>query len=516
MRTVFLLSLVLVVCIHALPVRAGVDQVILFPDGCQITQTESASVSKAGADLWEAVLHLPSSADPDSLRIHPLKIPEASIQNIGHTQVRAHDSKRIAELKKQLRELSATRDGISAALTGITSRIQLWENAVRTVPETEPRLEDLHNLSASLEQVLPSLNRDKSAKTAQLKEVKANIAEVQKELEQSMDNPDTQLEVRVLLAAPDLAAGQELPVTISYHAKHSRWRPAYTLEALPDKNEVHFRWQAEIVQKSGRVWNDAPLQISTGRMQQRVTPPDLRDWIIQPRPQPRPLAEKAGRMQTMDAAVAGAASRNDAVQSGYETYDLWDVGRQTVYPGREQLIPITRAVWSARFERILRPAVDSRAYLRADVSAEEAQHIPAGKAMYLVQGRTVGTREFSFTGQDAELSFGPDPQVTGTRILEAKKEGEQGILKNKQKMSWSYRFDLENGKDRAVQVRLEETRPQSRHDDIDIELASPGHEFHPQDNRIIWELELKAGEKRSVPLQVTVTAPPDMDLISPR
>jgi hypothetical protein len=495
-----------------------VDQVILFPDGCQITQTESASVHKAGADLWEAVLHLPSSADPDSLRIHPLKVPEASIQNIGHTQVRAHDSKRIAELKKQLQKLKAERDGISAALAGITSRIQLWENAVQTIPETEPgaRLEALHNLSASLGQFLPSLNRDKYAKTAQLEEVKATISEVQKELEQSMDNPNTQLEVRILLAAPDLAAGQELPVTISYHAKHSRWRPAYTLEALPDKNKVHFRWQAEIVQKSGRVWNNALLQISTGRMQQRVSPPDLGDWIIQPRPQPRPLSEKAGRMQAMDAAVASTAPRNDAVQSGYETYALWDVGRQTVYPGREQLVPITRATWSARFERILRPAVDSRAYLRADVSAEEAQHIPAGKAMFLVQGRTVGTREFSFAGQEAELSFGPDPQVTGSRILEAKKGGKQGILKNKQKLSWNYRFDLENGKDRAVQVRLEDTRPQSRHDDIDIELASPGHEFHTKDNRIIWELELKAGEKRSVPLQVTVTAPPDMDLLSPR
>jgi DNA polymerase IIIc chi subunit len=73
-----------------------------------------------------------------------------------------------------------------------------------------------------------------------------------------------------------------------------------------------------------------------------------------------------------------------------------------------------------------------------------------------------------------------------------------------------------NGKNEPVRVKLEETQPVSRHEDISIDLASPGHEFQLKDNTVYWDLTLQAGEKVSVPLQVTVTAPKDMDLSSSR
>ena len=136
--------------------------------------------------------------------------------------------------------------------------------------------------------------------------------------------------------------------------------------------------------------------------------------------------------------------------------------------------------------------------------------------MLLVQGRMVGKEQFAFAGKQTELGFGSDPQVRGTRIMERKQEGEEGILQNKQKIVWHYRFDLVNGKDHPVQVRLEETKPESRHEDIHIDCASPGYELHTKDDTLFWDLRMQAGENMSVPFQVTVTAPEEMDIFSPR
>jgi uncharacterized protein (TIGR02231 family) len=227
--------------------------------------------------------------------------------------------------------------------------------------------------------------------------------------------------------------------------------------------------------------------------------------------------EQAFRDTSMKRALLSTAAPNkEAAQSEFATYDLWDVGEQTIYPGRQQQVNISQSVWPATFERILRPAVDNRAFLQADISLEAAQNIPAGDALLMVQGRTVGKRRFAFAGRDIQLSFGSDPQVSGRRILERKQEGEEGLLKNKQKLTWEYRFDLENGKDEPIKIRLEESRPVSRHEDIGIEVASPGYEPYIQDNSLVWELELKPGEKKAIPFHVVITAPKDMDVSSSR
>jgi hypothetical protein len=504
----------------AVTVSAGMQKVVLFPDGSQVTQAVSAQMEKIGPGLWEAVFHLPSSANPDSLRIEPLGSEDASIQNISHREVRSQDSARIAELKKELRQLETKQSGLTAALSGIKARIDLWHNAVQAVSESKDplQMQGLHDLASALELALPALLRDKSDLETRHEEVVSRIKEVERELQESITNPESQLEIRIQIASGSEALDQTLPVTASYNMPQSHWRPVYALHADPDAEEVDFQWKASVMQRSGHIWEDVHLQLSTGRMHQQAVPPDLPDWIVQPRPKPRPMAgEQAVRDASMKRAVFSTAAPNrEAAQSEFATYDLWDLGQQTIYPGRQQQVHISQSVWPATFERILRPAVDDRAFLQADISLEESQNIPAGEALLMVQGRMIGKQRFAFAGRNTELAFGYDPQVRGRRILKRKQAGEAGLLKNKKKVTWEYRFDLENGKDRPIKVRLEESRPISRHEEIEIEVISPGYELHSEDNILVWELSLQPGEKREVPLQVQVTAPKDMDLSSPR
>ncbi|MFO7802785.1 MAG: mucoidy inhibitor MuiA family protein [Desulfovermiculus sp.] len=517
------LYLILVFAVHlsAFPAQAGVDQVIVYPDGSEVTQTEAAELQEHPSGNWQAVLRLPASVSAQSLRVLRLQGTEAKLMGLSHKVVRAQNKQRIAKIQKKIEDLEQERDQMQAALSGITVRIDLWQNAVQAVSSSQEGIQTdkLYDLSSSLAQILPSLMRDKADQEKKVQDLRTKLKDLKKELQESSDNPDSQLEVRIRLSGSDLKTQDKIPVTVSYLLPNSRWRPEYILDAQPNKDQVQFQWQATVIQKSGIVWEDARLFLSTGRIHQRVSPPDLPDWIIRPRPKPQPLvSQDAGQTKTRELAYSTAQAPNqaEAQRSQYETFDLWDTGVQTIFPGQKQQVHISKDSWPADFQRILRPAVDHQAFLKADIELQKAQNIPPGEAMFLAQGRMIGKHRFTFSGQEKEVSFGSDPQVTGKRIMERKQEGEEGILKNEQKLTWHYRFDLVNGKNDSVEVRLEETKPASRHEDIHIELASPGYDLHSEDKTVYWDLTIQPGEKLSVPLQVTVTAPKEMNLSKSR
>ncbi|MBS3778861.1 MAG: DUF4139 domain-containing protein [Desulfovermiculus sp.] len=517
----FCLIFVFVLLFFPSLIQAGVDQVILYPDGSEVTQTEQAELEEHTPGRWQAVLRLPASANADSLRILQIQDTDAKIRGLANGMVRANNQKRIAEIQKKIEDLEQERDQVLAVLAGITARIDLWQNAVQAVSSSQEGIQtkDLFDLSSSLAQVLPSLLRNKTDQEQTVQDLETKIRDLKKELQESIDNPDSQLEVRIQLSDSDFAIGQNIPVTVSYLLPDSRWRPNYTLDGQPNKDRIQFQWQAVVIQKSGVAWEDAHIFLSTGRTHQRVSPPDLPDWIIKPRPKPRPLVgQDAGRAKTQELAMrtAQAPSQAEAQRTQYETFDLWDAGNQNIQPGQEQQVRISQDSWPADFQRILRPAVDNQAFLKAEIQIQEAQNVPPGEAMFLVQGRMIGKSRFSFSGQEKEISFGSDPQVTGQRIMERRQEGEQGLLKNKQKLTWHYRFDLVNGKKDPVQVRLQEAKPVSRHEDIHIDLTSPGYELQIEDQTVYWDLDIQPGEKLSIPLQVTVTAPKDMNLSTSR
>lgn len=519
MRNHFALALLFVCFLWAFPAQAGVDQVILFPDGAEVTQTEAARLVEKNPGYSQAVLYLPASAHTESLRILEVQGTGARLQGVSLRKVRSTNREHVANLRQRIEKLRTEQNNEQATLAGITARIDLWQNAVQAVSSSQEEIQtqSLYDLSSSLAQTLPSLMRDKTGKDKRIADLETRINNLEEELEKSIGNPDAQLEVHLQLEGSGLELEQDLPVTVSYLLPNSRWRPAYTLEAQPERDRIDFQWRAVVTQKSGLVWKDVHLLLSTGRMRQRVNPPQLPDWIIQPRPQPRPLsAQDTAKVRSQELALRSSQAPDGAVRTQHATFDLWDVGRQTIHPGQEQQVHISQDVWPAEFQRILRPAVDNRAFLTAKAETQQAQNIPPGQAMFLVQGRMAGKSQFAFSGQQKELAFGTDPQVTARRIMEQKQEGEQGILKNKQKLKWHYRFDVVNGKNDPVGVRLEETQPVSRHEDISIDLASPGHEFQIKDNTVSWDLTLQPGEKVSVPFQVTVTAPKDLKLSTSR
>jgi hypothetical protein len=177
---------------------------------------------------------------------------------------------------------------------------------------------------------------------------------------------------------------------------------------------------------------------------------------------------------------------------------------------------VVRETWDAEFLYTARPAVDPRAFLTARASLETPRELPPGRALFLADGALLGRRQFGHDGaEEAELFFGPDPLLSITMDLTARMAGDQGLIGKRQTQSWTWTLTAENRKKYAVTLRLEEPRPQARHEDIKIETASEpatGPAAQGEEDVLHWTLELAPGQTRRVAHTVRVTAPADMDI----
>ena len=96
--------------------------------------------------------------------------------------------------------------------------------------------------------------------------------------------------------------------------------------------------------------------------------------------------------------------------------------------------------------------------------------------------------------------------------LLSRQSGEKTFLTDKQTYHWEWRTDIENKRSSAVKVRVEESLPQSRDKRIKLTLKN---EPEPSEQNIanwIWNLEIAAGQKKSILTIVNLEAPKDMNI----
>ena len=136
--------------------------------------------------------------------------------------------------------------------------------------------------------------------------------------------------------------------------------------------------------------------------------------------------------------------------------------------------------------------------------------------MIAVDNQLIGKQSFRFQGRKKEMFFGDLPELTGKRILVDKEAGQEGILMGKkQTHTFSYRYEITNGRDENVVVRVEDARPRTRHEDIVVDLNSTVA-YETDENTISWEVAIEPGQTTAIPLNVVITAPKDMDITMPR
>lgn len=496
---------------------AAPQEVTLFPASAQVVETVRLKIVPEGT-LKKAIFTLPAQADPESLVTCLNPGGKLRIMDQTWRQIVRLDDDRIRDLRKKIETLKGERNNMQAAIRALEAQIQFWQMQTKAKVKTTV---DAGNFSTAIGKNVKRAYQDKLAQEPELEKLNKRIKELEEELNQTAGKKDNIWEVTLLLAGPPTAA--DVSVTYAYSLSGCGWSPLYRLEAKPQANQVLFTWEAEIWQSSGRDWSQVVMNLATLQPAAAIAPHDLPPWIIKPRPVIRYKggARNNARAETVMASREAPDEAKEAPDAApppaprevrQSTYSHWELGKITLPAGARQRVKVQDETWSADFVHLIRPSLSGKAFVRAALQFAESRDIPSGQAIFMIDGAILGKRLFTFAGKEGSIFFGEDPFVSAKVELLTKQSGEKTFLADKQTYKWEWRTDIENRRNTAVKVRMEESSPRSRDERIKLTLKNVP-EVSEEINAIwIWNLELPAGQKKSILTTVSLEAPKEMDI----
>ncbi len=493
---------------------SAIVEATLYPESAQVTQTVRGALQD-GALIFE----LPAQADPDTLRVEPMTEGYA-LQDVTWSKKSSETTQEpetLRTLREELRQVRMSLAETNGELEAVEARLAYWRNLPEFAPE---RAAELENAAAVMGREIAEL----SASRFPLEERRDRLTREEKrlatELEQITGEARAPWRVQAQLTPPaggTAPAGDDISLTAVYTLGGCGWRPAYRLEARPGASHVGFTFEASLWQSSGADWRDVAIQLATVRPAAGLTPPTLPPWIIQERPEAKPMP-RGGEAMLMRAPPSPDAQQTVAEappprEQRRATYSVWNLGRRDLPAGPPTRVALEEARWTADFLYTLRPARGEQAYLTAQVTLPETPDLPPGEALYLVDGAVIGKREFSLERRDPELFFGPSPLLVGSMRLTQRQAGDAGVISAKQTHLWRWEIEVINGANHAAHLRVEEPTPESRHEDIALEINStPEAERAKDENLLVWEKTLDPGAEWIIQHEVKIVAPKAMAL----
>lgn len=485
---------------------AAPTQVTLFPDSAQVEEVSTVTPEAGETGLSACTLILPGQADPASLRFGRLA-DSGTIADLSWKMRREQNQSAIEPLNRRLEDLKTERSEVLSELEGVRGRMAFWK--AQSLP-AEKTVAALRELAGEMGKALREDSARAQSLETRLEELNKKIAWVEKEIADTVGQGRTVWEVHVLVAGP---APREL--AYAYTLRDCGWAPLYRLEASPARGNIDFFWQAKVWQRSGQDWNDIRLHLATMQPEMQAEPSNLPPWEIGPLQVFR-KSMAAPAMMEMRAGAADemlASAPPEPVQVRHSTYAAWDMGQKSVPAGETRILEIEQGAWPANFVHLLRPSLDSKAFIKASAQFTEPKELPPGMAFFFIDGAMVDQRQFSLSGREATMFFGTDPLLTCTTTLSDKKTGEKGLFKQKQTFLRQWTMTVRNAAEHPAQVRIEEPRPLPRDERITIEFTAKPDPLQEDDPEILaWNSTIAPGKELAISLDLKISAPEDLNI----
>lgn len=372
----------------------------------------------------------------------------------------------------------------------------------------------------------------------------------------------TEREAIVFLNKDD---NKPVAIEISYLVNGANWSPQYNLRAYPDKSTAMIEYNAVVHQSSGENWNNTVLALSTAEPSLVASPPYLEPMEITLTKfvegySRRINSREAGDMQAASASVAGQIeyidrskqfdelirSRKSQSKGGRQAQSslneiafnqqmlefeadkkalkemkaqiarirrtegvsvMYKVPGKLTLPSRsdQQLLTIATVKTKAEFILMAAPLLTDYVYLQAEILNDSETILLPGPASMYRNGEFVGKgrMELVTIGQKFTTGFGIDSQIQVVREFKDKKVD---TLWGNRIDDHKYRIEINNYKDKAVNLRLLERLPFTDNPNIEITLLEPSHELSKdaeylrterEKGILRWDLTLKANSASS-------------------
>ena len=488
-------------------VSAKPTSAIIYPHGATVTEHTNIA-----ADKNEVALLLPAVAFPESLKLSLKGQADQKITALDY-ELMLPESDNFVELIDQIQQFKSAIIATDDKIASLALALKYWEKQqelpVKTLADTVKMGNIIQTESITLLQQTSKLQQQKQLLDFQL-------TEAQEQLEQKIGTDKRNWKVIIILAKP---ATSGLELTYTYRIKQAGWKSTYSLNALPNSDNIEWLWTAKIQQQSGIDWNGVSLKISTAEPVFTLNPPVNYPWEIRS----RQIAYKRARVQEMptmamaeqimEMPVADAAPLQPTRTVG-QLFDIYDLGTINVASGKELQIKVRAGNWPAEFTYLSRPLLTNQVFLQAKLDlSKNFIPLPSGSASIQVDGVHVGIRNFSLHQKnDITISFGSDPAIA-VAVVTDHTAGEEGLLSKKDTYNWLWNIKFSNHKSFPVKVQVEDSYPHAGHKDIVVtELFSPPLPIKNKDRSLRWDLNIPAQGEQQLEYGYKIKYPHDMSV----
>jgi uncharacterized protein (TIGR02231 family) len=355
--------------------------------------------------------------------------------------------------------------------------------------------------------------------------------------------------VRVAVTAPG-----RLELALKYAVPGASWAPAYDARLRAADRAVELAYFGLVRNGTGEDWSDISLTLSTARPSLGGGAPELQPWIVdvmQPQPEEAmerrkfsaraklamagAMALKAGSGGGNAPAAAPAGEVEDkeaqaitaAVEAG-ATSATFKIPVAVTLPANNttQKISIATAKLAANLQYQATPKLIEAAFLSANAVNTTEYPFLAGAMNTFLDETFVAASSLKtvMPGEKVELQLGADEGIAIKRKLVNRFSEDTGLTGKGRRITYEFLVTITNNKKTAERVVFKEPIPVSRNEKIEVSLLTPAEKevgakeslkevTREEDGRLVWRLDVKAGEKREIPIKFKVEYPGDVNVV---
>jgi uncharacterized protein (TIGR02231 family) len=527
----------------AAPLQSTITAATVYLDRAVVTRTGVVELAPGEHEL--VLTDLPASLLDQSLIVSGRGTARATILDVG-ARTRWLDftpNERVRELEEQLKSLG--RDmRILDDRTGLLDRqlalLQSISN-VATQPQpkdsTQPRVsvEEWERLMLFANGGFARVATERQEVDFSREQTQERINRVHAELAQVRGAGGRNVKDVTVRVAVE-GAGR-LAVSLSYTLPDARWTPGYDARLSTAARTVALGYFGVVRQRTGEDWNNIDLTLSTARPSLGGAAPQLPTWYLdlyQPAMLGRDLGgrQRAAKAAYEAADMALAASPSATGQGAAEPeYDSSHVIASVAegatsatfrIPVKANIpadnaphkVGITTIPFQADLSYAATPKLVEAAFLNAKVNNDSDFPILAGPMAVFLDETFVanGSLATVMTGETFDLALGADDGIRVTRKRLNRFTEEIGLINKETRITYDVLIAVQNNRKTPEKITVRDHLPVSRNEKIVAKLLSPVTREMTQEpgGLLSWTFELKPGEKREIPLKISVTHPVDM------
>lgn len=535
----------------AVSVSSRITSVAVYPDRAVLTRLARVELPAGESEL--VIDGLPAALVDESLQVSGKGTAAATLLDVTlrRTFLEAAADPRLRTLEEELAALQRDDDALAARLGQLDQQRALLlriENALtapaaKDSPSARPSLDEWQRLLAFQAENLTRIAGDQQSLQQQRNALAAKIAAVEAQLNEFKGRTSPRRSQKAAAVRVSATRAGTLDLVVAYTTPGASWSPAYDARLRAETRAIDVTYYGVIRNGTGEDWNGVALTLSTARPSLGGGAPTLTPWIVEPL-RPMPMAYMAdgamlkstrrSALGVAEAPVAAATASEDveatvaqaSVQTGLSNATFRIEAPLSLPSDRStQKVVITTLTCPAELRYETAPKLIEAAYLSA--SATNRSDFPwlAGPVNAFLGDTFIATSTLRsvMPGESFALSLGVDDGIAVKRRIVKRFSEDTGLTNSGRRITHEYVVTLTNNKKTAERVVLREPTPVSRDEKIVVKVVTPaerdiGSANAPKeitrevDGILAWRIELKPGEKREVPIKLTIEHPADLNV----